>query len=248
MLSGKCSAVILEINVSRVFCAVKDSCSLWKCAVALSSPTHFQAEIVLTLQSAAARGSGLLPWAVSWHWIMHFSSWLHCFPKCIFINFLSSFIFSWSLQFFMWNTWELFLKVSFWAGDKCLFRQMVSQHCACTKGPQLPCSMSCILPRTPAACRCHRSCWVVAVGPPASLLAWKCPGFICVCSLTLAKLSLKITSWEVCKSSYHISHRQMGRNMMIPWIVELSVFLTWDDVVEINMFLVEEVCWIPGED
>lgn len=103
-----------------------------------SSPTHFQREIMLTLQSVPGWGSGLLPWAVSWHWIMHFSSCLHCFPKCIFINFLSSFIFSWSLQFFMWNTWDLFLKVSFWAVDQCLFRQMVSKHRVCSEAPQLP--------------------------------------------------------------------------------------------------------------
>lgn len=167
---------------------------------ALSSPTHFQQEIVLTLQSVPGWGSGLLPWAVSWHWIIHFSSCLHCFPKCIFINFLSSFIFSWSLQFFMWNTWELFLKVSFWAGDKCLFPQMVLQYESVPRGCSFLAPQHWIFPRTPSSVPILLITLKGGNCTSCQFDSLKCPFFLCVCCLPLAKLNLKTRSWQVYKA------------------------------------------------
>lgn len=58
--------------------------------------------------------------------------------------------------------------------------------------------------------------------------------------------SNKLTSLQ---SLYDIIHKQMGRNMMIPWIIELSAFLSPDDIAKINMFVSEEVLrWIRCED
>lgn len=191
-----------------------------------SSPTRFHQEIVLTLQCVPGLRSGLLPWAVSWHWIMHFFSCLHCFPKCIFINFLPPFIFSWSLQFFMWNTWKLFLKVSSWAGDQCLFRHIVIRERAAARVVQFPCSgRAGSLPGHPAACKCHWSCWKVAGGLPALLMAWKYPFFLCVHCLTLVTLNFKMRAWPGYKW-YDIIHKQVGRNATIPGVTELTAFLS----------------------
>lgn len=188
-----------------------------------SSPTRFHQEIVLTLQCVPGLRSGLLPWAVSWHWIMHFFSCLHCFPKCIFINFLPPFIFSWSLQFF----YEKYLKIIF--KSQLLGSRSMPLPSHCRRGAsrrrlvQFPCSSRAgSLPGHPAACKCHWSCWRVAVGLPARLMAWKCLFFLCVHCLTLVKLNFKTRVWPGCKW-YDITREQVGRNAMVPGVMEFFI-------------------------
>lgn len=95
-------------------------------------------------------------------------------------------------------------------------RRLVQFPCSGRAGP---------LPGHPAACKCHWSCWRVAVGLPARLMAWKCPFVLCVHCLTLVKLNFKTGAWPSCKW-YDITREQVGRNATVPGVMEFNAFLS----------------------